>query len=417
MNAYSKITTLVLVLMLGGLSASHAYETYDPYKYHDRLTGDWGGVRHDLSNEGVEVYAYYNAIFAGNVSGGNYTSSNYASDTFFGVELDLETILGWEGTTMEFSGIYREGSDLTPAVGSQYSVMQLVGGQTIFFYNLTLEKTFADGDFSIKAGRMTATDDFVGSPYYSYSLNNAVNGQIRAVLFDGVMTSYPFPVWGGRIKAKLPEDGTLRVGLFQLAPNMFDPNDHGIDWSIGSGDGVSLFVQYDWTPQLDDKPFRLFAGVNQTFGYDMPQFNSTDTTDIFTRFYMGADYQVYAEEPGSDEGLVLFLTFAYTDQQDVAIVPIQTSFGANYKGLFPGRPDDRAVLFFTYGQFSDNYSDQLVAAGGSSVSNEMVFETGYRFAVTDSTYIQPDLQYVINPGGTGNIDNALVLGVQFGASF
>jgi porin len=31
--------------------------------------------------------------------------------------------------------------------------------------------------------------------------------------------------------------------------------------------------------------------------------------------------------------------------------------------------------------------------------------------------VQPDIQWVINPGGTGNIPNALVLGAQMGVTF
>ncbi|WP_309397672.1 carbohydrate porin [Cerasicoccus maritimus] len=395
----------------------NAYEDYDPYQYHDRLTGNWGGLRTELYDDGVELFAYYNAIIASNVSGGIRSETNYAGDLFAGMQLDMEKLAGWENWNFQISAIDRHGSDITPAVGSQYSVMQLVGGQTTFLYNVTAEKTFFDGDLSFKAGRMTATDDFVGSPFYSYSLNNAVNGQIRAVLFDGVMTSYPFAVWGGRVQGIVDDEHTFRLGLFQLTQEMWDPSNHGIDFSIDSGDGVSIFAQYDWTPELDGKPFRLFAGLNQTFAFDMPQFGSTNTTDEFTRFYGGVDYQVYRESPDRDEGLTLFLTFAYTDQEDVAIMPIQSSFGAHYKGLLPNRPDDRLVTFFTYGQFSDDYSDSLVSAGGSSVDNEMVLEVGYRIAVTDSAYIQPDLQYVINPGGTGNISNATVLGIQFGASF
>ncbi|MFB9899246.1 carbohydrate porin [Cerasicoccus arenae] len=394
-----------------------AYEDYDPYQYHDRLTGNWGGLRSDLNDNGVEVFAYYNAIVASNVHGGITKDTNYAGDAFAGIQFDLEKMFDFQGTTFTVSGIYRHGSDITPDIGSQYSVMQLVGGQTIFFYNMTLEKTFLDDDLSFKFGRMTATDDFVGSPFYSYSLNNAVNGQIRAVLFDGVMTSYPFPVWGGRVRYNIDDDNTVRVGVFQLTQEMFDPDRHGVDFSIDGDDGVSIFAQYDWTPELDGKPFRLYAGINQTFAFDMPEFNSANVTDQFTRFYMGSDYQVYRESPDRDEGLTLFMTFAYTDQEEVAIVPIQSSVGAHYKGLLPERPDDRLVMFFTYGQFSDDYSDQLVAGGGSKVTNEMVFETGYRIAVTDAAYIQPDLQYVINPGGTGNIENAVVLGMQFGASF
>ncbi|MFH1496203.1 MAG: carbohydrate porin [Verrucomicrobiota bacterium] len=410
-------TALCLASALTASAAFAADASATTDRFSDRLTGDWGGSRAELSDQGVDVFAYFNAIIASNVSGGIRSETNYAGDTFAGVKFDLAKLAGWDDTTLTITGINRHGSDITPSVGSQYSVMQLVGGQTTFLYNVALEKLYRDGDLSVKFGRMTATDDFVGSSLYSYSLNNAVNGQIRAVLFDGVMTSYPFAVWGGRVKARVNDTGTLQVGVFQLSNDMWDPSKHGLDLSIASDDGVSLFTQYDWTPEFAGRPARFFVGVNQTVGFDMAEFTGGGTTDSFTRFYAHADYQVYREAADRDEGLTLFATLAYTAQEEVAIIPVQTSFGAHYKGLLPNRPDDRTVFFMTYGQFSDDYSDAEVLAGRSAVDYEMVFELGHRVQLTDYAYIQPDIQYVKNPGGTGNIDDAVVLGVQFGASF
>ena len=96
---------------------------------------------------------------------------------------------------------------------------------------------------------------------------------------------------------------------------------------------------------------------------------------------------------------------------------MQSTLGAHYKGLIPGRPDDRTVFFATYGGFSNQYSDQLVAGGGGPVSNEMVFELGHRVQVTKYAYVQPDVQFIKRPGGGGNIPDATVLAVQFGTSF
>jgi porin len=295
--------------------------------------------------------------------------------------------------------------------------MQLVGGQTTFLYNVTLEKFFNDGDWSVKFGRMTATDDFVGSPLYSYSLNNAVNGQIRAVLFDGVMTSYPFAVWGGRVKAKLSDDTTFQFGAFQMTPEMWDPNNHGLDMGIGADDGVELMAQLDWTPTLADKPARFFVGVNQAVGLDLDRFNSADTQEHLTRFFGHAQYQIYRPSPDSDQGLTAFATLAYSPDESVAIIPLQTTFGLNYKGLFPNRPADHTVFFLTYGKFSKDYSDQLVAAGNTPANYEMVVELGHRFQVTASSYIQLDAQWINRPGGTGDVSDAIVLGSQFGISF
>jgi porin len=46
----------------------------------------------------------------------------------------------------------------------------------------------------------------------------------------------------------------------------------------------------------------------------------------------------------------------------------------------------------------------------------MPIEVGHRFQITPSIYAQPSIQYVVNPGGTGDIDDALVIGVQAGVT-
>jgi porin len=231
------------------------------------------------------------------------------------------------------------------------------------------------------------------------------------------MSSYPFPVWGGRVKYQPSDEAYAMLGVFQTPTDMFDRDTQGVDFQFESGDGVSIFTQVGWNPEFAERPAHFFAGMNTSLLYDMDKFNSTDTRDQFVRLYGHADYQVYAESPGSDEGLVLFATLGYSPFEDVAIMPVQSTFGAHYTGLVPGREKDKTVFFLTYGAFSDDFADEKAAAGMAKPDYEMVLEVGHRFQVTPSSYIQPDVQYIVQPGGTGDIDDALVLGVQFGASF
>jgi porin len=382
----------------------------------DYLTGDWQGERTALAEKGVTVFGYYNAIYAGNVSGGHSTDSSYAGDLYAGTKIDFGKWLGWNPLVFTLSGIDRHGRSIDEAVGGQYSVMQLVGGQSGFLYEMNLEAKFLDDTLAIKLGRMSATDDFVGSPYYSYSLNNAVNGQIRAALFDGVMTSYPFPVWGGRLKYQPNEEFNAMLGVYQLSDDMFDRTDRGVDFSIEGDDGVSVFTQVGWNPKFADRPAHFYAGINQAFK-ELTHFNDTDTSNYFIRYYAHADYQVYSEGRGSKEGLVAFATFAYTDQQDIAIIPIQSTLGLNYQGLLPDRPDDNTVFFMTYGQFSNDYAASKEATGDHAPDYEMVLEAGHRFQMTKFSYIQPDVQYIVHPAGNASTENALVLGVQYGLTF
>jgi porin len=48
---------------------------------------------------------------------------------------------------------------------------------------------------------------------------------------------------------------------------------------------------------------------------------------------------------------------------------------------------------------------------------ELALEWTYMTQVTPWLQVQPDIQYIINPGGTGRIKNALVLGFQLALNF
>jgi porin len=113
----------------------------------------------------------------------------------------------------------------------------------------------------------------------------------------------------------------------------------------------------------------------------------------------------------------VFGTLAYTDQQEAALVPLQVSLGAQYIGPFEGRAKDRLIFGTTYGKLSNDYADQQEALGNGRPDYEWIFELGYRVQLTKFAYVQPDVQYVNQPGGTGEIPDATVLGVQFGVTF
>jgi porin len=381
----------------------------------DYLTGDWGGKRTELADKGYTFFAYLNGIVAKNVSGGIKTGSSSATDLYAGMTVDLQKSMGWAGWTFNLSGINRAGSSINDDVGGIYSVMQLVGGQTYFLYNVSLEKAWDNGKHALKFGRITATDDFVGSPFYGYYLSNSIDGQIRAVLFDGVMTSYPFAVWGARYQYT-PNDGfRAKLGVYQLTENMWDPDYHGTDFAFRSSDGVSVMGQLEWNWKSAGKPGHFNLGMNAV-SFAMPDFDSDSTTKPFYRYYAQIDQQVTARSEGSERGLYLFGTTAYTNQQKPALVPFQVSLGAQYVGPFEGRSQDRAIFGTTYGKLSDDYAAEQQSLGNGDPTYEWVLELGYRFQLSKFAYIQPDVQYVVRPGGTGDIPNATVIGVQFGVS-
>ncbi len=420
---------------------SPGHYTFDSWWDGEFLTGDWGGLRSDLADSGVAPFAFYNAIIAGNPVGGKKADFSYADDFYFGVKLDLEKLVGWQGASFSVTGVNRDGQSIQPSLGSQYDVMQLVGGQAVFLYGLFLEQRLFDDKLSVKLGHLGASDDFAASPLYGYYLNNGIDGNIRAVLFDTRFSAYPFASWGARVRVDPTPELNVMAGVYQVSERMFDRNYHGVDFSIRDGDGMLMLAQVGWTPEFFKQSVPVESGPSDGKGvkaameeelagypghyfvggywsaWDYPQFGKAETTPGTYGFYAHGDQTVFLESPGDDQGLQLFTTFTLAPQENVAIIPFQVNGGAIYTGLVPTRDQDATILGVIYGQFSDDYAQTVVDAGGGEPDYELVFEAGYRLQVTDFAYIQPDIQYVIQPGGTGEIPNALVIGAQFGVKF
>jgi porin len=147
------------------------------------------------------------------------------------------------------------------------------------------------------------------------------------------------------------------------------------------------------------------------------QFGSTETASNSYGFYWHADQMVWQEAAGSDQGLTLWSAFVLSPQQNISKLPFQVNSGIVYKGLVPMRDNDITMLGFVYGNFSDDYAETISATGAGTPSYEIALEAGYRFQITKFAYVQPNLQWIINPAGTGNIPNALVLGAQMNVTF
>ena len=421
----------------------------------DSLTGDWWGMRNMLEDDGVDFSLTYTNNIAGNVTGGKQRSVTYCDNFGFGVELNLEKLIGWKGGTLTVSGLNRDGQSLSEiALGNQFTVQQVYGGQTAMYYALAFEQKLLDDKVSVKLGRFATGDDFASSPIYWLYMNNGIDGNPQALPVNTQFSAYPWAVWAARLRVDPTPEFNGQFGVYQVSNRVFDRAYHGVDWSIRSNDGVLMISQLGWTPEffkkpvpVDDaapaktsdgkavtdgkgeaksfkEPVTVMKGLpgHYWFGaYFSPwQFNQFGTTEQTTNsygFYWHLDQMVYQESPGSDQGLTLWSAFVYSPQQNIAKIPFQVNGGLAYKGLIPGRDQDQTVFGVVYGEFSSDYARATQSAGGGYPDYELVFEWGHRIQFTKFLYVQPNLQYVINPGGTHTIPNALVLGAQCSVTF
>jgi porin len=80
--------------------------------------------------------------------------------------------------------------------------------------------------------------------------------------------------------------------------------------------------------------------------------------------------------------------------------------GLVYAGLIPTRDEDELGVGFAYAQLTNGARQALELEGSRGVSAEMVLEFTYKAILTPRLYIQPDAQFIINPGATQDLKNA-----------
>lgn len=67
--------------------------------------------------------------------------------------------------------------------------------------------------------------------------------------------------------------------------------------------------------------------------------------------------------------------------------------------------------------YGDDSKSLILSEGGRPTDSEIEIELTYRIHLGDHLALQPDLQYVINPSGTRDVRDALVLGVRLEVGF
>lgn len=470
-----RLAVLTLAASALTLAACHAHlqnrfwEFYEPRPTNylgsdewwqgDAFSGDWWGIRNWLDDDvGIEFSLSYTTNLAGNPSGGMKQGFTYTDNIGFGVQLDLEKLVGWQGATITVSGLDRNGTSLSQDyIGNQFTVQQIYGGQTVMLYGLHLDQTFWSKKASIKVGRFATGDDFASSPLYWLYMNNGIDGNPQALPVNGQFSAYPWAVWAARLRIDPTPEYNAQFGVYQVSNRTFDRTLHGVNMNMQPGDGIMLITQLGWTPEFLKAPVpqspaasdgkstpvqpsdgRVTFGTSKNpappeeklrgmpghywFGtyyssWEYPQFGKDTTAANAYGFYWHGDQMIYREAPGSKEGLIAWTAFVLSPQDNIAKLPFQWNSGLIYQGPLPTRSEDSAIFGLAYGNFSDDYGRSGQAYDGEAVSFEMALEWAYRIQLNDFFYIQPDVQYIVRPGGTGSIPNAFVLGAQIGVSF
>jgi porin len=389
----------------------------------DNLTGDWGGRRKELEARGIKVGLQEQSEIWANASGGLrqgfWTNGLIIPSAAF----DLEKLIGLKGGQFYAQGyqIHARGPSAA-LVGNQQLTSSLDATPAFRLYLLYYDQQLND-QLNIRIGQQGVNDEFMLNGSAALYLNSSFGfPDLAAQNLPNGGPNFPLSTLMVRAKVKLTNELTVMGAVFDGDPagsGDGDPqrrNADGLkfrlkDPLLAVGE-VSLALGQ--TPNANILPVTFKVGgwyhdgIFDDKSRDVSGASLAETNGIARR-YRG-NYALYAlfdqtlwQQPGTKDGGITMFGLVTAGPDDRNRESAFVEGGLNWKGIF-GRPNDIAGVAFAYAKTSDNlrrFGAETVAATGTGPrykSAETVIEATYYYQVAPWFSIQPDVQYVFNPG-------------------
>lgn len=428
MTSISRYSLLGVLMFCGLTNAAWAKESGAPDWNAETVTGDWGGVRQELYDAGVDIGLLHKSDVLSNVSGGLRRGTAWLGHTAASVSLDMEKLLGWDAATAYFNYHSNLGSKFNSHyVGSFMGVDNIeVATNTGQFYHAWIQKGFFKDSLSVLAGLypidsefyVTDASDVFLHPTYGMANDLAQTGRNGPPVF-------PMGALGVRVKYTSPGKNVYVQGALTDGVPGDPDNGHGTRIKLRHGDGTLFIAELGYTPQeetVSSQPADTVAKPEESESFNKTAIGFWRYTKRFDDLsmldangnpvrrrshgaYVLAERMLYAEQGSSSQGLAGFVRFG-TAPEHIHQADWTASVGLRYRGLFSGRDKDVAGVAVTVNHASGNYCSLTNAA-----SNETDVEVTYRAQITPWLALQPTLQYIVRPGMDSTLKNAAVIGL------
>lgn len=365
-------------------------------------------------NDLVLLDAVYVADIWHNFRGGLRTGTKYLDNLDLMLTVDSRAFGVEDGTFFAY-GLYNNNTTLSDTlVGDAQTISNIDATQHFRLEEFWYEQRFADGAASIKAGLIDLNSEFDAKDTASLFIDSSHGiGPDFSQTGKNGPSIFPSTSLAVRLDWKIRRNLLVRVAAFDAVPNdPAHPKRLKLSWDEGT-----LFVA--------EAEYTLISGTR--IGVGGWQYTSRFDPILAVNgrkvrgnngLYLYAEGPLYRESQGLNKGLDGFIRIGVADST-INQFASYWSAGVVYTGPFRDRAADRIGLAIAYAVNGSDFKQSILTGGGLADNAEINIEMTYRAQLTDWFAVQPDIQYVINPGAAGGLENALVAGLRFeiGASF
>lgn len=424
------------------------------------LLGDADGLRSGLWNYGITFGIQDTNEVWGNTSGGIRTGASYDGVTLLSVGVDTQKAFGWQGGTFNVSAWNIRGRDI--AIDNLLNLQTpsgILAADTTRLWELWYQQSFMDGGVDVKIGLQSIDQEFITSASSGVFLNTMMGWPMlpSADLYGGG-PAYPLSSLGARVRAQVGDGFTALAGVFQDNPPGGPFNDDGQllgstrwggNFNFRTGALFIAEVQYalnqpsngdmDYGGHAAGLPgvYKLGTWVD-TAAFPSPRFDNTGLSlaspasngmPMMLRnnfsIYGVVDQMVWRAAEDSPRSVNVFARLMGAPG-DRNLISFSVNAGVTLKAPLPNRDNDTVGVGFGITRVSPAVSglDQDTAFFTGSPfligSSETFIEVTYQMQAAGWWQVQPDFQYVFNPGAgilnpnnpTQRIGNEAIFGLR-----
>ena len=386
--------------------------------------GNLAGWRDRFDRFGVTISGIYTADIFCNLSGGKRLGATAQGLLELDLDIDLTKSIGLKGGSLHVSGFEIHGSSLSKGyTGDLSTVSNIDAYDTARIAEYWYEQRLLDGRFSFKIGQFLTENEF----YYSDYSNLFVCGSFGAYSF--LVNNYPFPpayplsALGIRVLWQPTPQLDLKMGLYSGSTLSEKTNNSGLPYIRGR-EGIMTLWEADYKvnrePDAIGLPGTYKLGCMFHSRYEGSLNPNPDSVDRSGYgFYATVDQAIWQKTVTGTQAMApslgLFFRLGFMPPE-FGFVSRYVDAGLNYKGLFAGRNEDIFGVGVTHSGISRE-ANHNYRQGGSHYTSETLIEVTYTAKLTPWLNLQPDFQYVVNPGATFAARNATVIGIRSTLTF
>lgn len=325
-------------------------------------------------------------------------------------DADLDKAFGWQGSSAHVELSNTSGDVASESAGNLQGIDGIESSaHRLVLYQAYLEQSYLDDTINLRLGFSDVSGEFATADTSNYLVNPSFG---MAPEFAATVTAvYPSGAIGSRLRIRPTEQSYLQVAVTNARSGV--PGDRGgADFSFD--DGIAALAEIGWTGHG-----KISAGY-WTLSRKQDHVFETDLSGEPLRKRAQGAWLV-VEQPlisGNDGARVVsgFLRLGVSDGLTQAFrSSLQT--GLLMQPVIAGRPNSSASFGIADATLGSAWRQTAAASGARPSRHETVYEFTYSDRITPWLSLQPDLQYIVRPGGDVAAKNELIIGLRANIAF